>query len=92
MSNGRPAARKRRRPPSDFAAVLLAVALALLAAWFVGGAIYDGIRRGQDRPQVARRWPSARRLVAGRLGQPEPLEFGAVWATRSGLICGLVNG
>jgi hypothetical protein len=57
-----------------------------------GGWFYDQIRREQARPVVAQHWKTARRAVADRLKQPEPLEFGAVWATHSGLVCGVVNG
>lgn len=57
-----------------------------------GGQFYDQIRREQARPLVAEHWKTARRAVAGRLKQPEPLEFGAVWATHTDLVCGVVNG
>jgi hypothetical protein len=31
-------------------------------------------------------------MLVSRLDQRAPLEFGAVWSTRTGVICGLVNG
>jgi hypothetical protein len=68
------------------------VALGLVGATLVGGVAYDNVRREQVRPQVMAAWKPARRAVAERLKQPEPLEFGAVWATHDGLICGVVNG
>jgi hypothetical protein len=72
--------------------IVSVAALVLVGAALVGGAAYDNLRRDQVRPGILRSWKTARRVVAGRLRQPEPLEFGAVWATHSGLICGVVNG
>ena len=68
-------------------------AMVLLVALLAGGAIYDRIHREMVRPAMAGRWDHARQILAVRLHQqPDPLEFGAVWATHSGMICGLVNG
>jgi len=66
--------------------------MALLALTFAAGFVYDQLRREMARPQIMSQWPHTRRLLADRLKQKEPLEFGAVWATHSGMICGLVNG
>ena len=84
----------RERPPSpaDRIAVVFVVALAIFGAGLAASAAYDQIHRESIRSEVLRSWTPARRLVAARLKQHEPLEFGAVWATHSGLICGLVNG
>ena len=62
------------------------------AALLVGGHVYDRIRREHVRPLVLRQRAAARQAVIDRLKQREPLEFGAVWATHSGLYCGVVNG
>jgi hypothetical protein len=45
-----------------------------------------------DRPRAAVKWRVVRTMLEGRLDQRNPLEFGAVWSTRTGVICGLVNG
>lgn len=46
----------------------------------------------RDRPRAEAEWRIARRHLEARLGQGDPLELGAVWFTRSGRICGIVNG
>ncbi len=89
---GRGARRKRRRSLTELVTVLVLGGLALLVAVVAGGAVYDRIHREQVRPRFAEAWKTGRRAVAARLEQREPLEFGAVWATHSGLICGVVNG
>ena len=38
------------------------------------------------------RFPLIHAAIVKRLAQPHPIELGAVWATHSGRICGLVNG
>ncbi len=47
---------------------------------------------GAGRPQAQAKWRIVRAMLVGRLDQRNPLEFGAVWSTRTGVICGLVNG
>jgi hypothetical protein len=37
-------------------------------------------------------WRRAQPIIAARLAQPTPPEYGAVWSTHKGRICGLVNG
>jgi hypothetical protein len=44
------------------------------------------------RPRAEAKWRIVRAMLVGRLDQRSPLEFGAVWATRTGVVCGLVNG
>jgi hypothetical protein len=44
------------------------------------------------RPRAEAKWRVVRAMLVGRLDQPNPLEFGAVWSTRTGVFCGLVNG
>ena len=44
------------------------------------------------RPAIAGRWTQVQARLVTRLHQANPPEFGAVWAMRSGEICGLVNG
>ena len=84
--------RRRRRSPADFIGVLFIGAVALLAAALGAGYGYDALHREAVRPKVLERWPHARALLEARLHQGAPLELGAVWATHSGMICGLVNG
>jgi hypothetical protein len=85
---------KRRRGASatNLLGALLAGGLAVLAAALGGGYGYDALRREAVRPSVLQSWPPARAVLDARLHQGAPLEFGAVWATHSGMICGLVNG
>jgi hypothetical protein len=78
--------------PTKIAGLVSIIALILVGAVLVGGVAWDNIRREQVRPQVMAMWKPARRAVADRLKQPEPLEFGAVWATHDRMICGVVNG
>ncbi len=44
------------------------------------------------RPRARAEWRIVRANLETRLDQTLPLELGAVWATRTGQICGLVNG
>lgn len=44
------------------------------------------------RPAAQAEWDLVRANLDARLDQTLPLELGAVWATRAGQICGLVNG
>jgi hypothetical protein len=44
------------------------------------------------RPRAEAKWRIVRAMLVWRLDQRNPLEFGAVWSTRTGVICGLVNG
>ena len=71
---------------------LFVCAMTLIALTFLAGGLYDHIRRELTRPFIAGRWDHARRILMVRLHQSDPLEFGAVWATHSGMMCGLVNG
>ncbi len=43
------------------------------------------------RPQATANWAVVYRRLAARLPPPTPPEVGAVWATRTGQICGLVD-
>ncbi|MEI9964202.1 MAG: hypothetical protein WDM92_05420 [Caulobacteraceae bacterium] len=86
------AAKRRRRSepfPIEKAIVVVLVVVAVgLAGWFVK----DKLDHGPATARARRDWTAARTVVAARLKQDEPLEFGAVWATHAGVICGLVNG
>ena len=92
MRSGRPPRRARGRPPSARIDVLFTGALALLALTFAAGLIYDRVHKEVARPEAMRAWAHAQDVLVRRLHQGEPLELGAVWATHSGMICGLVNG
>ena len=83
---------RRRRTVADRLGALFIGAMTLIALIFLAGGLYDHVRRQMERPFIAARWDDARRVLAARLHQQDPLEFGAVWATHSGMICGLVNG
>ena len=74
------------------AKVVIPIALLVAPVGYVGYLLKDRFDHAAAEPRAKAAWPAARNLVAGRLKQPEPLEFGAVWATHNGSICGLVNG
>jgi hypothetical protein len=44
------------------------------------------------RPRARATWSMVRANLVTRLDQTNPLDLGAVWSTRTGQICGLVNG
>jgi hypothetical protein len=50
------------------------------------------IQRARYTPVARGEWRQVRANLETRLNQTLPLELGAVWATRTGQICGLVNG
>ncbi len=91
---GRRMAGGRRRKGGSSWIGKAVITVALLAAP-VGYGAYLLKDRYDHTAAVSREkaaWVDARKLVAARLKQEEPLEFGAVWATHTGRICGLVNG
>ena len=81
-----------QRTISDRIGALFVGGVALLALGLGGAAVYDQVRLEIARPAAIKSWPRARAVLERRLRQGGPLEFGAVWATHSGLYCGLVNG
>lgn len=46
----------------------------------------------EEKPRARAAWSQVRVKLKARLNQTNPLDLGAVWATRTGQICGLVNG
>ena len=85
--------RRRRRTVADRLGSLFVGAVTLAAVLFAAAGVYDRIHRERVRPSIAGRWDRARQVLSVRLHQqPDPLEFGAVWATHSGMIRGMVNG
>ncbi|WP_299017460.1 hypothetical protein [uncultured Caulobacter sp.] len=49
-------------------------------------------QRTRYAPIARAEWRQVRANLEARLNQRGPLELGAVWATRAGQVCGLVNG
>lgn len=45
-----------------------------------------------ETPRAQAEWAVVRANLEARLKQTQPLDLGAVWATRTGQVCGLVNG
>lgn len=45
-----------------------------------------------EKPRARAEWGHVRANLKARLNQTNPLDLGAVWATRTGRVCGLVNG
>ena len=45
-----------------------------------------------EKPRARVEWGHVRANLKARLNQTNPLDLGAVWATRTGQVCGLVNG
>lgn len=93
----------RARPSDDLQEQLVLAAGLAWGALIWGLAICDVIAQLPPRPPtqaevVAGRplaeakWRVVRAMLVWRLDQRNPLEFGAVWSTRTGVICGLVNG
>ncbi len=78
-----------RGPRIEF---LLVAIMLVLPVLYGGSVLWDRMQRSQARPGVMADWPAARALVAARLKQSEAPEFGKVWATHHGTICGIVNG
>jgi len=78
------------------AAARYALALGLVAA--IGGAVFGGVwaKDQLDRREASAaaqaKWRVVRGRVAARLNDQYALEFGAVWMTHAGRVCGLVNG
>ncbi len=89
--------RKRRRlwglerSVSALDGALVVVVLGLIP---VGLAAYlhDHAGRAAAHARAERVWVQVQPAMVARLNQGMPLEYGAVWATHSGLVCGLVNG
>ena len=50
------------------------------------------LQHARYRPLAQAEWRIVRANLEARLKQSSPLELGAVWSTRTGQICGLVNG
>jgi hypothetical protein len=50
------------------------------------------VQRARFEPIARGEWRQVRVHLEARLNQRNPLELGAVWATRTGQVCGLVNG
>lgn len=98
------AARRRRRGLSPAALSGAGVALALGG---LGAAILLGVKqqmelappppatpteRAAGLPGATAKWKVTQAQLAQRLHQRDPLELGLVWVTRTGQVCGLVNG
>ncbi|WP_158918449.1 hypothetical protein [Caulobacter sp. S45] len=58
----------------------------------LGAVIYDHATRAAARTRAERIWTQMQPVMVAHLKQGRPLEYGAVWATHSGLVCGLING
>ena len=46
----------------------------------------------EEKPKARAEWSQVRVRLKARLNQTNPLDLGAVWVTRTGQVCGLVNG
>lgn len=83
----------RRRSAS---AVLLALAPAVMlltTGAVVGGmAGWDALRRPAARRAALRDWRALQPLMVRTLHQEGALEYGEVWRTHGGVICGTVDG
>jgi hypothetical protein len=52
----------------------------------------DRMRHAAAKSSAFAAWRRAQPAIAARLAQPMAPEYGAVWSTHKGRICGLVNG
>jgi hypothetical protein len=66
----------------------------LLAVAPVGLGLYglDRLHHAAAKASAIAAWRRAQPAIVARLAQPTTPEYGAVWSTHKGLICGLVNG
>ncbi len=98
-----PKASRRPLPARDMKESLVLAAGLAWGAVIWGLAIHDVIAQlpprpptptevAASRPRAEAKWRIVRAMLVSRLDQRVPLEFGAVWSTRTGVICGLVNG
>jgi len=93
---------KRSWTPLVFSAVAVVGALGALMFTVVDLARFEHdtaikraptpVQRARYAPIARAEWRQVRANLEARLNQTLPLELGAVWATRSGQVCGLVNG
>ena len=88
--------RGRRRKGSDGLASRLdgAALILLLGVAPLGLGMYalDRMHHGAATADAVAAWRRAQPAIIARLAQPRPPEYGAVWSTHKGRICGLVNG
>jgi len=72
----------------------LLLGLALVCALIGAGGLYVWHRSSvaAARAKIAVDWRQAQAPLVARLKQGRPPEYGDVWATHKGLICGMVNG
>jgi hypothetical protein len=66
----------------------------LLGAIPVGAAVWlhDRAARQSAYQSAEQAWVRVQPAMTGRLKQSQALEYGAVWATHAGTLCGMVNG
>lgn len=93
---------KRPLTPLVFSAIAVAGTLAAFLFTVVDLARFERdngfkpsptpIQRARYEPVAKAQWRQVRAHLEARLNQRSPLELGAVWATRAGQVCGLVNG
>jgi hypothetical protein len=73
----------------DAAFIIVLVATVPVAA---GVYLHDRIARAGAHARGQAAWAAVQPAMVARLKQGRPLEYGAVWATHSGRICGMVMG
>ncbi len=73
----------------DAAFIVVLVATVPVAA---GVYLHDHASRAAASGRDRRAWAMAQPAMVARLKQGRPLEYGAVWATHTGRICGMVMG
>ena len=85
---------KRDRKISQAGRYLVSLALLLLVASAIAGGVWakDQLDRRGAAAAAQAKWRIVRAQVASRMDGQHALEFGAVWMTHRGRICGLVNG
>jgi hypothetical protein len=73
--------------------VALVLLLGVTGLIILGIHAKDGRDKAEAMQQAQAQWKLVRAQVASRIDNGQyPLEFGAVWMTHAGRICGLVNG
>jgi hypothetical protein len=73
----------------DATALIILIGVAPVALGMYG---LDRMHHAAAKASALLAWRRAQPAIAARLAQPGPPEYGAVWSTHKGRICGLVNG
>jgi hypothetical protein len=84
---------RRSNPLNRVVVILLLIALAVGGGFFVRWKLEtDAKAKAVATTRARARFVTVKAAMEQRLHQPHPIQLGAVWATHTGRICGLVYG